>query len=85
MRRFQCHKQVMASVITEFVWPATPGNNISLGLTDGFSISVTDEWFKKHNPELGGVFVMYDDGYKSYSPRKTFESGYTPLNSNQEG
>ena len=30
-------------------------------------------------PEVGGYYVVYEDGYKSFSPAGAFESGYTPL------
>jgi len=36
-------------------------------------------YFLKHKPEVGGYFVQYEDGYKSYSPAKAFEEGYTRL------
>lgn len=42
-------------------------------------IVVSDEWVSKHNPEAGGYYVQYDDGYTSYSPAKAFEEGYTRL------
>ena len=28
---------------------------------------------------VGGYYVVYEDGYKSFSPAGAFESGYTPL------
>lgn len=30
------------------------------------------------NACVGGYFVVYDDGYTSWSPAKAFEDGYTP-------
>ena len=36
-----------------------------------------EEWLDKHNPEVGGYYVVYEDGYKSFSPAKAFEEGYT--------
>lgn len=38
---------------------------------------VDAEFLAKHKPEVGGYFVQYDDGYKSFSPAKAFEEGYT--------
>jgi hypothetical protein len=38
---------------------------------------VDQEYMAKHKPEVGGYFVQYDDGYKSFSPAKAFEEGYT--------
>lgn len=31
----------------------------------------------KHKPQRGGYFVLYEDGYASYSPAEPFENGYT--------
>jgi hypothetical protein len=38
---------------------------------------VSHDWINKHNPKMGGYFVVYKDGYMSYSPANVFESGYT--------
>lgn len=40
---------------------------------------VTIDYVVKHKPEVGGYFVLYEDGYKSFSPAKAFEEGYTRL------
>ena len=40
---------------------------------------VSREFMFKHKPEVGGYFVQYADGYKSFSPAKAFEEGYTRL------
>lgn len=34
------------------------------------------EYLQKHNPVAGGYYVVYDDGYKSFSPAAAFEEGY---------
>ena len=39
--------------------------------------TVTREFVSKHNPQVGGYYVVYDDGYKSWSPADAFEGGYT--------
>lgn len=33
--------------------------------------------FARYIPEAGDFFVVYDDGYESFSPRKAFLDGYT--------
>jgi len=38
---------------------------------------VDSDYMLKHKPEVGGYYVVYKDGYKSYSPAKVFEEGYT--------
>jgi hypothetical protein len=40
-------------------------------------IEVTAEWYRKHNPVAGGYYVVYADGYTSFSPAAAFEDGYT--------
>jgi hypothetical protein len=32
---------------------------------------------KKHRPQVGGYYVLYEDGYHSFSPAPAFESGYS--------
>lgn len=38
---------------------------------------VSREYVLKHNPKVGGYYVVYADGYKSWSPAQAFEEGYT--------
>lgn len=38
---------------------------------------VDEEYCRKHNPQAGGYYVVYADGYKSWSPAAAFEEGYT--------
>lgn len=40
---------------------------------------VPPEYVMKHNPQPGGYYVRYADGYASYSPPEPFESGYTRI------
>jgi len=46
------------------------------GLED---IPLTWEFMERHKPQRGGYFVVYDNGYESYSPAKPFEDGYTRI------
>jgi hypothetical protein len=41
------------------------------------NITVDQAYLAKHEPAVGGYFVLYDDGYQSFSPAKAFEDGYT--------
>jgi hypothetical protein len=38
---------------------------------------VDANYVHKHKPEAGGYYVVYADGYKSFSPAKAFEDGYS--------
>lgn len=40
-------------------------------------IEVGVEFMRKHDPQPGGYYVVYEDGYASWSPAKAFEEGYT--------
>lgn len=73
MKRYQCYKTVEASVIHRV--NAREGGACSLNLDAG-TIEMPAEWVQKHNPQVGGYFVQYADGYQSYSPAKAFETGY---------
>jgi len=42
-------------------------------------IKVDHEYVHKHKPQVGGYYVVYADGYKSWSPAKAFEEGYTRI------
>jgi hypothetical protein len=38
---------------------------------------VDPAYLTKHEPQVGGYYVVYADGYKSWSPAQAFEEGYT--------
>lgn len=35
------------------------------------------DYIGRHSPVAGGYYVVYKDGYKSFSPAGAFEEGYT--------
>ena len=85
MPMYQCHKKVWALKIESVDYK--PGDMAGAG--EGWWITPADHPFApfmvdtdfvhKHNPKAGGYYVVYRDGYKSYSPAEAFESGYTRL------
>ena len=38
---------------------------------------VSAEYMNKHQPEIGGYYVVYEHNYKSFSPADAFEAGNT--------
>ena len=40
---------------------------------------VGSAYLTKHDPQVGGYYVEYEDGYQSWSPAAAFEGGYLPL------
>ena len=76
MPRYRCNKEVWALKIKEIEYQPFSARLIFEG---GGFIEVDHEYVAKRGPERGGYFVVYDDGYKSFSPAKAFEDGYTRI------
>lgn len=75
---YRCHKVVRAAKIIEVV-ELTPGGAGMLHLDwngEARTFPVTASYLARHNPKPGGYFVLYDDGYRSWSPAEAFEEGY---------
>ena len=86
MPRYRCHKVVWALRIAG-VGESTADGTAQLTFAEpGFApLVVSADYVRKHlaglAPEgvIGGYYVVYADGYASFSPAKAFEEGYTPL------
>jgi hypothetical protein len=76
--QYKCHKVVRAAKITEFRGNGTDYPDLILGEIGGV-VSLLPEWHEKHQPYVGGYYVIYEDGYKSFSPASAFEGGYTRM------
>jgi hypothetical protein len=81
--QYQCHKVVRAARILAIgPNPRAAGFVVRLEMGDppeGLELDVSLRWRAKHDVHVGGYFVVYDDGYLSYSPAAAFESGYTKI------
>lgn len=86
MPRYRCHKEVLALKIAK-IWldsdvAAKEGRETTGGATiepaeKGYAqFEVDADYVRKHHPKAGGYYVVYADGYKSWSPADAFESGY---------
>ena len=87
MPRYRCHKEVSALKIAK-IWldrdtAAKEGRETTGGATiepaeKGYAqFEVDADYVHRHKPEAGGYYVVYADGYKSWSPASAFEEGYT--------
>ena len=96
MPRYKCHKMVWALKIAEIVPirgapnQESDGSAIITPAEDGFGpFRVDYSYMSKHKPQVGGYYVVYEDGYESYSPAGAFKAGYTlivePSGSSVEG
>jgi hypothetical protein len=73
---YQCHKQVRALKIKKME-PTEHGEIITPADPNLDPFFVNSAYIKKHVPQAGGYFVLYADGYESFSPAKAFEEGYS--------
>jgi hypothetical protein len=79
--RWKCHKIVEAFKINDILAPVVPNGKTTLRSKDDLRVYVDPSYMTKHNPQIGGYFVRYEDGYESYSPAAAFENGYTLVGS----
>jgi len=89
MPRYKCHKEVWALKIAAIAFDRdqaqrenreTDGTAIITPAEEGYAaLRVPADFVRKHKPEAGGYYVVYADGYKSFSPANAFEDGYTLL------
>lgn len=80
--RYQSHKVVGALKIKSIDDPngATDGSRLLSFEEEGYApVCVDGDWMRRHRPEVGGYYVVYRDGYKSFSPAQAFEEGYTRI------
>lgn len=88
MPRYKCHKEVWALKIAAITDPTEPGNEsdgsrIITPAEPGYApFRVDHEYMRKHKPEVGGYYVVYKDGYLSFSPAAPFEEGYSRIGVN---
>jgi len=90
--RYKCHKEVGALKIAEIDYDLyhaakegrpTDGSAMIIPADNGHSpFRVDREYIHKHKPMSGGYYVVYEDGYVSYSSAKAFESGYSKVKEN---
>jgi hypothetical protein len=72
MPRYVCHKQVWALKIKAI------GVSSFIPEDSRYAeIPLSQDYMVKHKPQAGGYYVVYQDGYESYSPAKAFEEGYS--------
>lgn len=79
--RYKCHKEVWALKIAKIEFDEEPLRGAWITPADlGYgSFRVDAAYVRKHNPIVGGYYVVYRDGYESWSPASEFEDGYTRL------
>lgn len=78
--QYKCHKVVRAGkILTTAHNPNEDAVFLDIDGLDNKWLSVPAGWLSKHNPDIGGYLVAYEDSYLSYSPAEAFEAGYHAL------
>ncbi len=78
MQTYVCHKEVQASRIAGIHLGSAGGATLFPAEKGNEPFEVSQGYLDKHNPQRGGYYVRYKDGYESYSPADAFEGGYNP-------
>lgn len=89
MPKYRCHKEVWALKIKAIEFDSDKAQTEQRETDGSATIAPDDEryasfkvdadYVRKHKPVAGGYYVVYEDGYKSFSPAEAFESGYTRI------
>lgn len=79
MPRYRCHKIVHALEIGSVMdgKDEVSARHIVPRNVKYAPIQVSQAYIDKHHPEPGGYYIVYGDGYCSFSPKAAFEEGYT--------
>lgn len=81
MPQYVSHKKVWALKIADIEVVVDDGGKAASAIMrfaePGYGARpVSGAYMAKHAPQVGGYFVVYPDGYESWSPAKAFEDGY---------
>ena len=85
MPQYQSHKKVWALKIKQVELRPADGHIIHPADEGYGPFEVSDEYVQKHNPQAGGYYVVYADGYISWSPAEAFEGGHTAIEMRNRG
>jgi hypothetical protein len=78
LAKYKCHKEVLAGKIIKIDINSEGNHCLALEGADE-PLIVSDAYMHKHVPREGGYYVMYENGYESWSPAEVFEAGYTKV------
>jgi hypothetical protein len=87
MPKYKCHKEVHALKLKEIHHGVSElGKCTFIPEDEGYApFEVNSDWCHRKAPKPylkntdSGYYVVYEDGYRSWSPTKAFEDGYTRL------
>lgn len=77
-KEYRSHKNVKASPITS-IGKKTSSDTATVLVVDGSEPFTPNVSEMADNAAVGDYAVIYEDGYRSVSPKKAFEDGYTQI------
>lgn len=77
--KYKSHKTVAAAKIIGLEDDDTVLVLEITGQAEPSRVIMSVDWLVRNKPVVGGYYVVYNDGYASFSPAKAFEEGYTAL------
>ena len=78
MKWYTCHKRVQAAEIVKIEPnPTNSGSIFTFDEGPTLELPFGDKMTSRYDPVVGDFLVQYEDGYRSFSPRKAFIDGYT--------
>lgn len=82
MPRYRSHKIIWALKIAQVNPTPTDRAEPYVLIFEGNSypdVEISYSWKDRFKPKEGGYYVVYQDGYTSFSPAAAFEEGYTRI------
>ncbi len=80
LTKYQSIKKVWAFKIAKIEVDKDDGSGILFNVEEGYPPQRVDsDYMYKHNPQEGGYYVVYADGYTSFCPAEAFEEGNVPI------
>jgi hypothetical protein len=74
---WQAHGRRHAAPIQQIEPPKMPDGKVKLTLAGGYHIQVDRAVFDRHQPRVGYYYVLYPDGYESFSPKEAWERDHS--------
>ena len=80
MPKYKSYKEVWALQIDKVVrHPEDKTYGLAFKEAGFAPIRLPEAMFSRYTPVPGDFYVVYADGYQSFSPRKAFTEGYNPI------
>ncbi len=78
--RYESCTKVRALKIAKIDRHEVDGSGIITPVEEGYApFAVAYDYLRNYNPQVGGYYVVYPNGYRSYSDATVFEETFHPI------